>query len=64
EMSPAYVCSCSRERVEKALITTGVEELEDMAKDEITKVSCHFCDKVYEFSPDDIRALISRAKQL
>ena len=63
EMNPAYVCTCSRERVEKALITTGVEELEDMAKDEITKVSCHFCDKVYEFSPSEIKALISRAEQ-
>lgn len=62
EMHPGYVCTCSRERVEKALVSTGAEELEEMANDEVTKVSCHFCDKVYEFGPSEIRALISRAK--
>lgn len=62
EMHPGYVCTCSRERVEKALISTGIEELEDMAKDEVTRVNCHFCDKIYEFTPSDIRALIARAE--
>lgn len=63
EMHPSYVCTCSRERVEKALISTGIEELEDMAKDEVTRVNCHFCDKIYEFTPSDIRALIARAER-
>ena len=63
EMHPSYVCTCSRQRVEKALVSTGIEELEDMAKDEVTRVSCHFCDKVYEFTPAEIRALVSKAKQ-
>ena len=63
EMHPSYVCTCSRQRVEKALVSTGIEELEDMAKDEVTRVSFHFCDKVYEFTPAEIRALVSKAKQ-
>lgn len=58
---PIYKCYCSRHRVEGALISTGIEELEDMAKDEKTEVSCQFCDKKYVFTPDDIRGLISRA---
>ena len=37
-----FKCDCSRNKVEKALISTGVKELEDMAKDEVTSVSCQF----------------------
>ncbi len=60
---PEYKCYCSRSRVEGALISTGIEELEDMAKDEKTEVSCQFCDKKYVFTPDDIRALIRKARK-
>lgn len=62
ESTPEYKCYCSRERVEAALISTGKAELEDMAKDEKTEVSCHFCDAVYSFTSKDILALIDRCK--
>ncbi|MBE6766311.1 MAG: Hsp33 family molecular chaperone HslO [Ruminococcaceae bacterium] len=54
-----YKCNCSRERVERALISTGREELESMAKElpEI-EVNCHFCDKKYVFSPQEILNLV------
>ncbi len=57
EEEPVYLCNCSRERVEKALISTGREELEEMAKDATTQVTCHFCDKKYEFTSEQILAL-------
>lgn len=60
---PEYRCYCSKHRVEGALISTGIEELEDMAKDEKTEVSCQFCDKKYVFTPEDIRALIRKARK-
>ena len=60
---PEYNCYCSRGRVEGALISTGIGELEDMAKDEKTEVSCQFCDKKYVFTPDDIKGLIRKAKK-
>lgn len=54
-----YRCNCSRERVAAALVSTGRESLEEMADSgENTSVECHFCDKVYTFTPDDIRKLI------
>ena len=57
-----YKCNCSRERVVKALLTTGKEALQDMADSkEDTKVECHFCDKVYIFTPEEIRELIKNA---
>ncbi len=55
----AYKCNCSRERVERALISTGEKELRSMAEElpEI-EVNCHFCDKKYSFTPQEILNLI------
>lgn len=58
----SYRCTCSRQKVEQALISTGKAELEDMAKDEVTQVECHFCDKKYRFSSEQIRSLIAKAE--
>ncbi len=62
ETTASYKCSCSRERVEAALISTGAQALEEMAQSgEDTRVECHFCDKVYTFTPQEINALKERA---
>lgn len=53
-----YRCDCSRERVEKALISLGKKELSELSKDENTNVKCHFCTKEYNFSSEDIKNLI------
>lgn len=54
-----YRCNCSKEKVESALISTGRASLEKMIEsNENTKVECHFCDKIYEFTPDDIKKLL------
>lgn len=64
ESSAAYKCNCSRERVENALISTGVASLTEMANDsEDTKVECHFCDKEYIFTPEDIKKLLKIATE-
>lgn len=60
---PVYKCYCSKERVEAALISTGIEELTDMLKDEKTEVECQFCDKKYIFTPKEIQGLIDKAKK-
>ena len=55
-----YMCNCSPERVERILIALGADELEEMAQEQpVTEVECHFCPKVYRFSPDEIRKLAS-----
>lgn len=63
ETSPVeYRCYCSRERVSRALISMGQEELtsliEEQGKAELT---CQFCDKVYDFSKEDLQALLQEA---
>ena len=53
-----YKCDCSKSRVERALISLGREELEKMAQEEENiEVCCHFCDKKYNFTKDEITAL-------
>lgn len=59
---PVYKCNCSRERVEGALISTGLETLKELALEEKTEVNCQFCDKKYTFSGSDISELIEKAE--
>ena len=55
----SYKCYCSRQRVERALISLGKSELEQMlAEQGGCQLTCQFCDAVYDFSADDLRALI------
>ena len=57
----AYKCYCSRERVTKALISLGKEELQEIAREEKTfPVECQFCDETYAFTPEDITALLEK----
>ena len=57
-----YACDCSRQRVERALITLGAEEIRDMiATQHGAKVDCHFCNKRYVFSEDDLNGLLAAA---
>ena len=62
ESKPEYKCNCSRERVKRALITTGREALLEMAEDEFTEVTCHFCNKAYKFTSSEIKNLVSSAE--
>lgn len=55
-----YRCYCTRERVEAALISLGREELTQIAEEgQDVKIECQFCDTVYTFTPDDVRALLA-----
>lgn len=55
----AYHCGCCREKVEKILLSLGRAELQDMAdKGEPVQVECHFCDKKYQFGPEEIKGLM------
>ena len=56
-----YKCDCSRERVEKALVSLGKKDLQELIDtQDHTEVDCHFCNKKYRFNHDELRALIAR----
>ena len=58
-----YKCYCSRDRVERALISMGVAELEDLlAEQGGCELGCQFCDKVYRFTDKELQAIIDQMK--
>lgn len=57
----AYRCDCSKERFTRGLLSLGKKELKRMAADnEPIEICCHFCNKRYVFSPEEIRAMVQR----
>lgn len=53
--NPKYKCDCSKERVQRALISLGREELTNLANEQDeTEVNCHFCNNKYKFTKQDI----------
>lgn len=57
-----YRCQCSRERVSRALISMGRRELEALIRDQgCAELTCQFCDKVYQFSKEELEQLLLEA---
>ncbi len=57
-----FYCNCSKKKIEKALISIGKSELQNMMdKDEDIEVCCHFCNKAYNISIDEIKSLAERS---
>ena len=64
ERQPHWQCDCSREKIERVLITLGREELEDMIREQHgAQVNCHFCRKHYAFDADQLNLLLAAATQ-
>lgn len=58
-----FRCNCSKDKVEKALISVGEKDLKDMIADgKPIEVNCHFCNMNYEFSIEELQKMVKRAK--
>lgn len=58
-----FSCSCSKERIERALISVGGQELQSMIDDGKTiEVNCHFCNKHYPVTVEELKTLLEKAK--
>lgn len=58
KMETSFSCNCSRERVEKALISVGKDELDKMIEEgQSVELNCHFCNTNYEYSIDDLKRI-------
>lgn len=59
EAESGYFCDCSRERTSRILVSIGKKDLQELADEgKDIEVCCHFCDKKYTFTPDEILSLI------
>lgn len=58
----AFSCNCSKQRIEKAIISVGKKEIQSMIDEgEPIEVKCHFCNTAYRFEVEELRGLLSRA---
>lgn len=59
-----FECNCSHERIEKAIISVGKKDIQEMidAGEEV-EVKCHFCNTAYKFTVEELRDILKRAKR-
>lgn len=62
-MPVCFACNCDKKRVEKALISIGKKELQDMIDEgrEI-EVNCHFCNRNYSFAIEELKEMMKQAR--
>ncbi len=54
-----FYCNCTKERVEKAIISIGRKDIQEMIdEDKPIEVNCHFCNTAYNFSVDELRKMV------
>ncbi len=62
-MPTSFACNCDKKRVEKALISVGRKNLNEMIQDGKTiEVNCHFCGSKYEFTVEELKSLLRRSR--
>lgn len=62
-MPTRFWCNCSKERVEKALISIGRREMDDIIKDgKPIEINCHFCNKNYEFTLEELKEIRNKSR--
>lgn len=63
KLDTSFYCNCDKERVEKALISIGRKELQEMIDDgEEIEMKCHFCNTAYKFSVDELKSLAKKSR--
>ncbi|MDO4337195.1 MAG: Hsp33 family molecular chaperone HslO [Eubacteriales bacterium] len=62
-MPTEFYCNCSKERVEKALISIGRKELNEMIQEgKEVELNCHFCNTNYVFSVEELKEILRKCK--
>lgn len=61
-METKFHCNCSKERVEKAIVSIGKKDIQEMIDgNEPIEVNCHFCNTHYHFSVEDLKNILIRS---
>ena len=62
-MPTAFQCSCSKSRVEKALISIGKKDIQEMINDgKEIEMHCHFCNTSYSFSVEELKEILKKSR--
>lgn len=63
EIPVSYKCDCSKERFASAIVSLGKNEIQQMIdEDNGAEAVCHFCQKKYHFTKDELETLITESK--
>ncbi len=63
KLTTAFECNCSKDRVEKAIISIGHKDIGEMIDDnKPIEVNCHFCNTHYIFSVEELKDIIIRSR--
>lgn len=58
-----FYCNCSKERVEKALVSIGRKDLNELIQEgKEVEMNCHFCNTNYTFSVEELKEILRRSK--
>ena len=58
-----FYCNCSKDRVEKAIISIGKKDIQEMIDDgKEIGVNCHFCNTKYTFSVEELKDILEKAR--
>ncbi|MBQ0097999.1 MAG: Hsp33 family molecular chaperone HslO [Oscillospiraceae bacterium] len=61
EFPVKYVCGCSKEKIEALIESMPKEEIEEMIeKDKGASAFCHFCNKKYEFTENELKEILKK----
>ena len=62
-MPAQFYCNCDKKRVEKAIISIGKKDIEEMIADnKDIEVNCHFCNTSYTFSVEELKVLLQKSR--
>ena len=61
-MPISFHCNCSKEHIERAIISIGEKEIREMVKDgETVEVMCHFCNTPYHYNVDELKEILKKS---
>lgn len=59
----AFSCNCSKERIEKAIVSIGKKDIQSMIDDgETIEVKCHFCNSAYYFTVEELKEILKKSR--
>lgn len=59
-----YYCNCDKKRVEKAVISIGAKDIQEMIDDgKDIEINCHFCNTNYHFSIEELKQILKEARK-